>query len=114
MNPRRLCLAVAALTFTSIAVPAQAPAPASQQHGINLTALDPSVRAGDDFYLFCNGAWVARTEIPADRTTVTGFSQLAERTDKQITEIIQSATQANSNAAAASTRWLHPTCSATR
>ncbi len=95
MNLRCLCLAAAAVTLLPITSPAQAPA--TQQHGINLSAMDPSVRPGDDFYLFCNGAWVARTEIPADRTGVTGFSQLAERTDKQITAIIQTATQTNSN-----------------
>ena len=56
--------------------------------------MDPSVRPGDDFYLYANGAWVARTEIPADRTAITGFSQLAERTDTQIAAIVQAAVQA--------------------
>ena len=88
MNCRRLCLAAAALMLFPLASPAQAPTP--PQHGINAAAMDPAVRPGDDFYLFCNGAWVARTEIPADRTSITGFSQLAERTDAQITAIIQS------------------------
>lgn len=88
---RRLCLTLTAFTLTSL-TPAQAP-PAPHQHGIDLSAMDPAVRPGDDFYLFCNGAWVARTEIPADRTSITGSSQLAERTDNQITAIIATATQ---------------------
>ncbi len=95
MNFRCMCLAAVAFTLVSYSSPAQVPA--SQQHGINVSAMDPSVRAGDDFYLYCNGAWVARTEIPADRTAITGFSQLAERTDKQITAIIAAAAQSNSN-----------------
>ncbi len=97
MNPRRLCLTAAALTLLPLASPAQAPTP--PQHGINLTAMDPSVRPGDNFYLYANGAWVARTELPADRTAITGFSQLAEHTDTQIAAIIASTTGSSANPA---------------
>jgi putative endopeptidase len=38
-------------------------------HGIDVSAIDRSVDPGDDFYAFANGAWLARTEIPADRST---------------------------------------------
>ncbi len=74
---------------------AQAPAPAS--HGISVSAMDPSVRPGDNFYLYCNGAWMARTEIPADRTGITGFSQIAERTDGQLTTIFTDAAHGNAS-----------------
>ena len=57
--------------------------------------MDPSVRPGDNFYLYSNGAWVARTEIPADRTVITTFSQIAERTDKQVSAILTSVMQSN-------------------
>ena len=90
MRLRRLCFALTAWTLTAPFGPAQAP----MQHGINTSAMDPSVRPGDDFYLYCNGAWVARTEIPADRTSITGFSQLAERTDTQIAAILKAVRQA--------------------
>ncbi len=67
----------------------------SGAHGIQLSAIDRGVQPGDDFYLYCNGDWVKRTEIPADRTTVNGFSQLGERTSKQIAEIIDGAAHGN-------------------
>jgi putative endopeptidase len=38
--------------------------------GFDMTAMDPSVRPGADFNRYANGAWLARTEIPADKTAV--------------------------------------------
>src|SRR5579875_1127837 len=93
MPLRRLGHTLAAVLLLAPLAPAQVPAP--EQHGIRLSAMDPSVRPGDNFYLYCNGAWAARTEIPADRTAITGFSQLAERTDTQLTAIISATTQSN-------------------
>jgi predicted metalloendopeptidase len=51
-------------------VAAQAPVSAS---GIDLAAMDKSVKPGDDFFAYANGAWVKKTEIPADRSSVGGF-----------------------------------------
>ena len=34
--------------------------------GLNLDAMDTSVRPGDDFYQYANGHWLATTAIPAD------------------------------------------------
>ncbi len=84
----RSSLALPLLVASSFA---QAQVPASASHGISLSAMDPSVRPGDNFYLYCNGAWAARTEIPADRTGITGFSQIAERTDGQLAAIFTDA-----------------------
>ena len=38
-------------------------------HGLDVAAIDRSVNPGDDFYKFANGAWLEKTEIPADRST---------------------------------------------
>jgi putative endopeptidase len=35
--------------------------------GFDLTAMDPSVKPGDDFNRYASGAWLDRTEIPADK-----------------------------------------------
>src|SRR5262252_7441437 len=32
--------------------------------GVDLRAMDPSVRPGDDFYAYANGKWLSTTEIP--------------------------------------------------
>ncbi len=36
--------------------------------GFDLTAMDPAVKPGDDFNQYANGAWLKRTEIPADKS----------------------------------------------
>ncbi len=82
-----------AVCLLPLAVAAQAVSHdvAANGKGISLSAMDRSVKPGDDFYLYSNGAWVKKTEIPADRTSISGFSQLAERTSKQIAELVSGA-----------------------
>jgi predicted metalloendopeptidase len=41
--------------------------------GINLASMDKSVVPGDDFYNYANGAWMAKAEIPADRSSIGAF-----------------------------------------
>ena len=41
---------------------------AQDKPGINLSYMDKSVKPGDDFFRYVNGAWVDQTEIPADKT----------------------------------------------
>ncbi|MGI9203579.1 MAG: peptidase M13, partial [Woeseiaceae bacterium] len=36
--------------------------------GLNLDAMDTSVRPGDDFFAYMNGTWLKETEIPADKS----------------------------------------------
>src|SRR5579884_1703305 len=40
--------------------------------GINPAWMDTSVKPGDDFFSYANGAWVKNTQIPADRSSVGG------------------------------------------
>jgi putative endopeptidase len=87
-------LSVALLAFATTSTIAQTPA----QHGIDLSSIDTSVRPGDNFYLYANGNWLKRTELPADRVSVGRFQELADRSDKQVIGLIQTA--ANSNPAA--------------
>ena len=61
------------LAFLVLAAPAFA---ADAPHGIDLSAMDRAVKPGDDFYAFANGAWLKRTEIPADQARWGGFSIL--------------------------------------
>jgi hypothetical protein len=46
--------AVACRSTTDTAVPAA-------QRGVDVEAMDRSVKPGDDFYKFANGTWIART-----------------------------------------------------
>jgi endothelin-converting enzyme/putative endopeptidase len=67
----------------------------AQTHGIDLTAIDKSVVPGDDFYHFADGAWIARTTIPADRAAVGVFNLLADRSNKQVASIVEDAAKSH-------------------
>jgi endothelin-converting enzyme/putative endopeptidase len=78
----------AALAFAAVTAAAQT---APVNHGIDLTAMDKSVVPGDDFYHYADGAWIARTEIPADRAGLSVFAMLADRSNKQVASIVEDA-----------------------
>ena len=41
--------------------------------------MDPAVRPQDDLFRHVNGAWLARTEIPADRASWGAFDILLDK-----------------------------------
>lgn len=60
----------------------------AQQHGVNTAAIDKAVAPGDDFYKYANGAYLAKATIPADRSSISVFSQLDDRAQKHVAEIV--------------------------
>ena len=71
---------------------------AQETHGIVVANMDPSVRPGDDFFLFANGNWIKNTEIPADRSGIGVFSTLADLSNKRTAGLIEEAAKSNSPA----------------
>ncbi|MBV9541833.1 MAG: peptidase M13 [Alphaproteobacteria bacterium] len=65
--------------------------------GFDLSARDTSVKPGDDFFNYANGAWLNRTEIPADRASWGMHAALAERVLGQLRTIMEDAGKANPN-----------------
>ena len=63
--------------------------PAAAVSGIDLTALDTSVRPGDDFFAYVNGKWVERTEMPADRSRYGTFDELRDESQEAVRAIIE-------------------------
>ena len=59
--------------------------------GLDLTTGDPSVRPGDDFFVYANGKWLSTFEIPADKSSYGAFVKLADDTEVQVREIIDAA-----------------------
>lgn len=57
--------------------------------------MDRAVLPGNDFYLYANGDWAKRTQIPADRTSITGFSQLGDRASEQVAGLLKEAAHAD-------------------
>jgi putative endopeptidase len=66
--------------------------------GISISNMDTAVRPGDNFYLYANGAYIARTKLPADRAAMGVFNTLLDLSFKQIASIIDDATKANAPA----------------
>jgi putative endopeptidase len=65
---RRAGFALSALLLIAAQLP---PAPMHYgKWGIDLDARDPSVRPGDDFYRYANGAWLERAVVPPDAAAV--------------------------------------------
>jgi putative endopeptidase len=67
----------------------------ARDHGVVLANIDHAVKPGDNFYLYANGEWMQRTVIPPDRTSVGGFTIVADRTDKRVAGIVSAAEEAN-------------------
>lgn len=59
--------------------------------GIDTTAIDRSVKPGTDFEQYANGAWRARTEIPADRASTGVFLQVAKIAEARNAAIVADA-----------------------
>lgn len=56
--------------------------------GINVAAMTPTVKPGDDFYTYANGEWMKTTMIPADRSSTGAFLVAFEATEKHKTSLI--------------------------
>ncbi|HTL97218.1 MAG TPA: M13 family metallopeptidase [Holophagaceae bacterium] len=59
--------------------------------GVDLAGMDRSVKPGDDFDAFANGAWRKATAIPDDRSSTGIFLQVFNLAEKRNAEIIRKA-----------------------
>ncbi|HEX8484945.1 M13 family metallopeptidase [Sphingomonas sp.] len=62
--------------------------------GVETANMDTSVAPGDDFYMFVNGAWQAKTEIPADKASWGGFGILRDLSDQRTRAVIEESAKA--------------------
>ena len=74
------------------------PPAASLASGIDQANFDKAVRPQDDLFRAVNGSWLAKTEIPADRSEYGVFSVLAEKAETDLREIIDNCAAAKNNA----------------
>ena len=63
-------------------------APAIGSFGVDLSVRDLNVKPGDDFFRYTSGAWLASTQIPADRTRWGTFDMLREKSERDVRAII--------------------------
>ena len=64
-------------------------------HGIVVTDMDQSVKPGDDFFEYCDGAWIKRTEIPPDRGSLSVFASLDQESNKRTSALVEESSKSN-------------------
>ena len=87
----RAALGALALAFLAHAQPLDS-------HGISIANMDPSVKPGDNFYLYANGGWLKRTVIPPDRSSVGVFTALSDLSNQRTRTLVEDAAKANAPA----------------
>ena len=65
--------------------------PVFPPYGFDATAIDRSIKPGDDFFQYANGSYLARVQIPADRPSVTRRLEMTDRTDQQLKALLEGA-----------------------
>src|SRR5436189_1033167 len=58
---------------------------------IDITDMDRSVKPADDFFMYANGAWVKRTEIPPEYSRWGSFNELIEKNNDALHAIAEQA-----------------------
>src|SRR4051812_39946308 len=56
--------------------------------GVDLTARDPGVKPGDDFWTYANGVWSAKTAIPADKGGYGVGTIVSDEADANVRKIL--------------------------
>jgi predicted metalloendopeptidase len=65
--------------------------PVIGEFGLDLSAGDPHVKPGDDFFAYANGHWLASFTIPADHSSFGPFDRLNELSQERVRGIIEQA-----------------------
>ena len=95
----RLSILAFVLTLIAVGLAQEAKkTDSSAVHGIVVANMDRSVKPGDNFFLYANGDWIKRTEIPPDRGGVSGFTALLNIADKNTADIIEEAAKSKAPA----------------
>ncbi len=56
--------------------------------GIDTAAMDKTIKPGDDFYAYANGAWMREATIPADEAQLGAFQTARQRTEQQLAQLV--------------------------
>ena len=70
------------------------------KHTLSLENMDSSVSPGDNFYLYANGNWFRKNEIPPTESRIGAGLEMYNRTKERVKGILEES--ANANAAAGS------------
>jgi putative endopeptidase len=97
-KPLLLALSTALIAITAPALsqdqatppskPAATGAESYGRWGFDIAGMDRSVKPGDDWFRFVNGAWVDKTQIPADRSSYGAFAVLRDLSEQRLRGLI--------------------------
>lgn len=90
-NLLRVGTAIAALAAGALAAQLPAAGAADNRDALDLSGIERAVAPGDDFFRYANGAWLAATEIPPDRSSYGADDIVDERTLQRTAEVIKGA-----------------------
>ncbi|HEX8028622.1 MAG TPA: M13-type metalloendopeptidase [Vicinamibacterales bacterium] len=89
---KRAFLAAVCLTTVACMKPAEPPAATTPlKSGLDPASFDRSIRPQDDLFKHVNGAWLARTDIPADKATYGAFDILFDKAQADLKAIVENA-----------------------
>jgi putative endopeptidase len=57
--------------------------------GVDVANFDDTIKPGDDFFAYVNGGWLARTEIPADKSNYGTFTVLVDQAKEDVKAIVE-------------------------
>ncbi|HZP13119.1 MAG TPA: peptidase M13, partial [Nevskiaceae bacterium] len=83
--------AAAALAVTACADVAPVAKGPGRASGIDAANFGKGIRPQDDLYRAVNGAWLERTEIPADKSNYGAFTQLDDQANAEVKIIVEDA-----------------------
>ncbi|MBA3450364.1 MAG: M13 family metallopeptidase [Chloroflexia bacterium] len=102
---------MAALVISAPGVATGIVAAQDATYGIDIANMDLGVSPRQDFYRFANGGWLAKTEIPGDKSSYGTFTELYDITLEQLLTILddvvtgERALEPNSDEAKAVRMW---------
>jgi putative endopeptidase len=77
--------------FLLATAPIAQTAPQYGTWGFDLTAMDPSVKPGEDFNRYASGAWLDRTEIPADKPIASLRYLMSDTIEARLHDLMEAA-----------------------
>ncbi len=77
--------------FVDAPPPAAAPRAELGDFGLDLTARNPEVKPGDDFFAYASGKWYDTFEIPPDRSSYGPFHKLSDLSEERVKKLIETA-----------------------
>ncbi|WP_066649699.1 MULTISPECIES: M13 family metallopeptidase [Sphingomonas] len=91
MKRQAILAAMLLASAGAVALAAPGKAPVTLPAGVDTAGIDKSVKPGDDFDAYANGAWRAKTEIPADRASTGAFLQVVNLAEARNRAIVDAA-----------------------